>query len=101
MARTPSSGTATSLRLCLLGAFRIERDARLIALPARKKLAALFWGDSTDEQARHSLRTALATLRSKLGDDILLAGGNWSEARALKRARLCFEKLMMPGALPS
>ncbi len=75
----------------LLGAFRIERDTRPIALPTRKaesllaylalfpephpreKLAALLWGDSTDEQARHSLCSALTTLRSKLGDDILLA----------------------------
>ncbi len=91
MAHTPSSATTISLRLCLLGAFRIERASQVIALPTRKvesllaylalfpqehareKLAALFWGDSTDAQARHSLRTALATLRSKLGDDVLLA----------------------------
>ena len=90
MARTPSSAKAT-LRVYLLGAFRIERDTRPIALPTRKvesllaylalfpelhpreKLAALLWGDSTDELARHSLRSALTTLRSKLGDDVLLA----------------------------
>ena len=40
---------------------------------AREKLAALLWGDVPDEQARHSLRTALAALRKALGDDILLA----------------------------
>ncbi|MDP2975169.1 MAG: hypothetical protein Q8N45_03035 [Anaerolineales bacterium] len=39
----------------------------------REKLAALLWGDSTDEQARHSLRTALAILRKHLGDDVILA----------------------------
>ncbi len=79
------------LRLFLLGAFRIERDSRTLQLPTRKveslfaylalhpeqhpreKLAALLWGDSTDEQARHSLRTALATLRKSLGDDVILA----------------------------
>ena len=91
MAHTPSSAMTISLRLCLLGSFRLERDTRPIALPTRKvesllayvalfpgphpreKLAALLWGDSTDEQARHSLRSALTTLRSKLGDDLLLA----------------------------
>jgi DNA-binding SARP family transcriptional activator len=79
------------LRLFLLGAFRIERDSRTLQLPTRKvesllaylalhpeqhpreKLAALLWGDSTDEQARHSLRTALATLRKPLGDNVILA----------------------------
>ncbi len=91
MAQTLPSAKVISLRLYLLGAFRIERASQVIALPTRKvesllaylalfpephsreKLAALLWGDSTDEQARHSLRSALTTLRSKLGDDILLA----------------------------
>jgi predicted ATPase/DNA-binding SARP family transcriptional activator len=91
MRQTPSSAGEISLCLHLLGVFRIERDTCPIALPTRKvesllayvalfpqehareKLAALFWGDSTDEQARHSLRTALATLRNKLGEDLLLA----------------------------
>ena len=75
--------------LYLLGAFRIEKNSRAIRFPTRKvesllaylvlfpkahsreKLAALFWGDSTDEQARHSLLTALATIRKKLGDVLL------------------------------
>lgn len=79
------------LRLYLLGAFHVERDAQTIHLSTRKveslcaylalhpeqhsreKLAALLWGDSTDEQARHSLRTALAALRKSLGDEIVLA----------------------------
>ena len=30
---------------------------------SREKLATLFWGDVSDEQARHSLRTALAALK--------------------------------------
>jgi non-specific serine/threonine protein kinase len=78
-------------RLNLLGAFRIERNSHPIRFPTRKveallaflavcpeahsreKLAALLWGDSTDDQARHSLRTALATIRKELGDGILLA----------------------------
>ncbi|MBI5301136.1 MAG: tetratricopeptide repeat protein [Chloroflexi bacterium] len=40
---------------------------------AREKLAALLWGDSTDELARRSLRTALSSLRQSLGDEIVLA----------------------------
>ncbi len=80
-----------SLNLYLLGSFRIERGEQLIHLPTRKvdallaylvlhpeehareKLSALFWGDSADDQARTSLRTALAALRKHLGDDLLLA----------------------------
>ena len=89
--RTKTSAVPTLLRLFLLGSFRIERAAQTIHLPTRKiesllaflalfpephpreKLAALLWGDVTDEQARTSLRTALAALRKELGDDILLA----------------------------
>lgn len=36
-------------------------------------LATLFWGYSTDDKARHSLRTALATLRQHIGDTLLIA----------------------------
>lgn len=39
---------------------------------AREKIAALFWGDTTDAQAKMSLRTHLAVLRKMLGDDALL-----------------------------
>lgn len=78
-------------RLSLLGAFRIEKNSRSIRFPTRKsesllaylalypeehsreKISALFWGDTTDEQARHSLRTALLTVRKELGDDIIIA----------------------------
>ena len=40
---------------------------------AREKLAALFWGDMGDAQARASLRNALAILRKHLGDGLLIA----------------------------
>jgi predicted ATPase/DNA-binding SARP family transcriptional activator len=80
-----------SLRLHLLGRFRLERDAQSVHLPRRKvesllayvalkpeahlreQLAALLWGDAPDAKARHSLRTALGTLRQHLGVEILLA----------------------------
>ena len=92
--RGAKSGLAESPDLCLylLGASRIERHGMSIRLPTRKalsllaylvlrpiehsreKLAALFWGDSTDQEARHSLRVAFAMLRSHLGTDLLLPG---------------------------
>ncbi len=88
------SGSKNSLpafRLFLLASFHLEKDSKTIRLPTRKvesllayltlfpeqhpreKLAALLWGDSTDEQARHSLRTALAAMRKELGEDVLIA----------------------------
>lgn len=80
-----------TLGLYLLGSFRIERERQPIHLPTRKveslfaflvlhpeehareKLAALFWGDFPDLQARTSLRTALTTLRKHLGEHLFLA----------------------------
>jgi DNA-binding SARP family transcriptional activator len=82
---------AANIRLYRLGSFRLERDSRAINLPTRKvesllaylalfpkphsreHLAALLWGDSTDAQARHSLRTALAAIRKELGEETLIA----------------------------
>ena len=85
------SGTqASGLRVYLLGPLRIEYATTPIHLPRRKveallaylllhpeqqpreHLATLFWGDSADEQARHSLRTALATLRTPITPELLL-----------------------------
>ena len=81
---------ATGLRIYLLGPMRIERDGAPLVLPRRKvelllaylllhpepqtrdHLATLFWGDSSDVQARHSLRTALATVRKEIAADLLL-----------------------------
>jgi DNA-binding SARP family transcriptional activator len=76
----------TTLRLALLGTFEARLDTgppisfarkkaeALLAylalhpgqLQARDKLAALLWGDASDERARHSLRQALLTLRQAL-----------------------------------
>src|SRR5215467_12278930 len=85
----PSDQVSTPLRLYLLGAFRLERGTRTLRLSThkadslfaylalhpekhpREKLAALFWGDATDEQARHSLRSALSALRKALGDEAI------------------------------
>src|SRR5262245_21769005 len=81
---------ATPHRLQLLGTFRLTHDDKVVPLYSRKvesllaylalnpephareKLATLFWGDSTDEQARSSLRVALNNLRKQLGSDALL-----------------------------
>lgn len=79
----------TPIRLLLLGPFQLERAHQVISLPrrkvegllaylvlhpqehAREHLAALFWGDSNDASARTSLRVALNTLRTLIGDDLL------------------------------
>lgn len=80
-----------SFNLDLFGEFRLERSGETVRLPTRKtesllaflvlhpqthtreKLAALFWGDSSDAQARHSLRFALSALRKTLGTALLIA----------------------------
>ncbi len=87
---SPSARSIAPLRLFLLGSFRLVRDGKPIRLPTRKvesllaylslypeehareKLATLFWGDSSDFQARHSLRTALNVIRKQLGNAIFL-----------------------------
>jgi DNA-binding SARP family transcriptional activator len=88
----PTSPSYTnSLRLFLFGAFRLEKAGQTIRLATRKaesllaylalhptdhsreSLAATFWGDSPDEDARRSLRVALTNLRKQLGDDAFIA----------------------------
>ncbi|MBI5033753.1 MAG: tetratricopeptide repeat protein [Chloroflexi bacterium] len=114
---TLDSSATTSrihLKVYLLDSFRIERDSQVIQLPTRKiesllaylvlhpeshsreKLATLLWGDSTDQQARHSLRTALGTLRKAIGDRFLLTDREtvqfnpnfpiWVDAKEMERA---------------
>lgn len=79
------------IRLCLFGSFHLERDGQTIHFPTRKvefllaylvlhpephsreKLAALLWGDFSDDQARASLRNALAVLRRSLPAEIITA----------------------------
>ena len=80
---------ASPLCVYLFGSFRLARDSQFLQLPRRKvesffaylvlhpeahsreKLAALLWGDFSDPQARHSLRTALFLLRQHLGAVVL------------------------------
>ncbi len=42
----------------------------------RETLAAFFWGDRQDEQARNSLRTALSDIRRGLGQDAVAVDGH-------------------------
>src|SRR5438876_11673893 len=90
MAGISHSGSAP-LQLWILGPFRLERGERTLRLPThraecllaylvlhpeshlRERLAGRFWADVRDAQARHSLRTALATIRQVLGADAILA----------------------------
>ena len=87
-----STLTAPALEVHLLGSPQFRRDGKILLLPvthkaasllaylilhqhcahSREKLATLFWGDVSEEQARHSLRTALATLRKELGDKLFI-----------------------------
>ena len=80
----------STARLFLLGTFRLEKEGYVVSLATRKvasllaylalhpephpreTIATLFWGDSSDEHARRSLRTALATLRKRIGHESLL-----------------------------
>ncbi len=85
----------SSLRLTLLGGVQARLDSgAAILLPTRKaqallaylalppgrahprdKLAALLWGETGDEQARGSLRQALAALRRALPAGVLVSKG--------------------------
>ncbi len=103
---------AFPIRLSLFGSFRLEHEAQPIHLPTRKvkslfaflalhpephsreKLAALFWGDFTDESARASLRNALTAIRQSLDNDILFTdrgtvqldqGLIWVDVRAFQK----------------
>lgn len=85
MARSKTLFTEPPLCLTLLGSFQLERNGTPVKLPsqktrallaylalflrahAREQLAALFWGDAPDKQARTSLRVALTTLYKLVG----------------------------------
>ena len=78
------------MQIFLFGSFELKTKDRAIHLPTRKmeallaylalhrsvqnreKIASLFWGDSPDELARRSLRTALSVLRKELGDGFII-----------------------------
>lgn len=88
--RKVSHPAGAPVRLYLLGAFRLEREAKLVRLATHKvesllaylalfphahsrdQLTTLLWGDSTDDRARNSLRNSLTSIRQALGDDSLL-----------------------------
>ena len=83
--------SSNKLQVYLLGAFHLEFKSQLIHLPTRKvesllaylilyptvhtreKLAALFWGDSSESAARGSLRKALTLLRKHIDPEIVFA----------------------------
>src|SRR6185369_7935264 len=86
--------TLPVVHLRLLGRFGVvapDRESASIQLPTKKtgallaylgmssdyaasreELAALLWGVCTDQQARQSLRQALALLRKELAPDVLI-----------------------------
>ena len=86
-----TSQSSEDLSISFLGTFKIASNEQPIKLPTRKieslfaylvlnpgghsreMLATLFWGQSPHQQARRSLRNALAVLRKYLFKEILLA----------------------------
>jgi non-specific serine/threonine protein kinase len=80
----------TPIYVYLLGRFKIELDGKLLRLPSRKdeallvylvlhpgqhnrdSIATLFWSDGSSQQARASLRNALAVLRRTLGAALVM-----------------------------
>lgn len=80
----------SDLRIQLFGPLRVERAGQPVTFARRKtaallaylalhpgaqpreQVAALFWGDAADDDARRSLRVALTDLRKALGDAALL-----------------------------
>jgi predicted ATPase len=113
-----------ALRLSVFGSFQLECDSELLRLPTRKvesllaylalhpdphpreKLAALLWGDFTDEQARASLRNALTALRKSLGSDFIRAdretvqlnpkAGLWVDAVTFRAQAEAFASTALP-----
>lgn len=111
-----------SLKLRLLGRFRVENGAggplaiaskkaqALLAYLAlapgqihhRDKLAMLLWSDRPDDRARHSLRQCVLTLRKGLGDDADAAlraddDGLSLDPEAVEVDALLFERLVGEG----
>lgn len=102
------------MQLYLLGAFLLQNGKKTVRLPRhkveallaylvlhpqahpREQLAALLWGDTSDANARTSLRTALGVLRKHVHPEIVLTDRTtlqlnpgldlWVDVRALDRA---------------
>jgi DNA-binding SARP family transcriptional activator len=109
------------LHLVLFGGFRATIGARPLALPLKKaqallafvalslnqrqtreRLAALFWGDGADEDARNSLRQTLFAIRGALGRSAphVLGGDGgavWLEPGTVEVDVLAFERLAAQG----
>lgn len=108
-------GKSAPFRLSLLGGFGLRRpDGAPLILPtlkirlllsylatspsqthARPKLATMFWGSTSEDQARGSLRNALSAIRNTLQDEIiqtthvsvsLAAGCVTTDVEALEKA---------------
>ena len=88
--RAMPSKIEETIRLFLFGSFELKVKDRTVHLPTRKtesilaylalhrsvqnreKIASMFWGDSPDELARRSLRTALSALRKEIGEEFIV-----------------------------
>ncbi|MGH7391475.1 MAG: ATP-binding protein [Candidatus Rokuibacteriota bacterium] len=110
----------TRVDLVLFGEFRASAGGRPIVLPLRKAqallvylalpagkphsrehLATLLWGDSTDDQARNSLRQTLFALRTALGGARRLASDGervWLQPDGVDVDVGTFERLVADGS---
>ena len=70
-------------KLLMLFAFLVL--ARRGGYQRRERVAGLFWPDQSEDKARASLRSALRSLRTLLGDDVLLKRGDSEVAVDLER----------------
>ena len=89
------SRVTASVKLSLLGRFRLEAGGDLLEVPgkkaqallaylampsgrrhARAHLAGLLWGDMDEERARHNLRQCVSALRRILGDAVIAPDGD-------------------------
>src|SRR4051794_33174659 len=105
MPRAKSPFSAPTYRLYLLGGFRLERDDNPISLKRikaqpllaylalfpqehrREQVAAALWAESTDADARLSLRVTLNSLRTEISPDLILSDRETMQLRRGVRRR--------------
>src|SRR4030042_3875656 len=97
----PTIGKTTSLLAYLI--------LHQINPQSREKLATIYWGDTADERARHSLRTALATLRKIIGEELFISNNEtvqlnpnlsiWVDAIEIQKIAKNKEQIGLPDLL--
>ena len=124
-----TTGPAQTLEVQLFGSLEIQQAGKALPLPtigkttsllaylilhqinpqSREKLATIYWGDTSDERARHSLRTALATLRKIIGEELFISNNEtvqlnpnlsiWVDAIEIQKIAKNKEQIGLPDLL--